>query len=399
MSLTVDCKNLSGKINVPYSKSMAHRYLIASFLSGNYDAIKKFDETNISDDVLATKECLLSLISNSSPFMLNCNESGTTLRIIISIIAALGINAEIKTVGTLASRPMDALVNVLREHGAIIEIHENTEGRTYSVSGKINPGEYSISGEISSQYISSLLFALPLLGGESIIKIEGEIASKPYIDLTLKTLEEFNIEIKPSRNNFVISSNQRYIYPTNATELLEGDWSQGAIWLSANSHLNTIEVLGLDEDSLQPDAFIQDVLEIEDDLDVIVSAKDCPDLVPAISLWALPRSGKTTITELNRLKYKESDRLSSLHEIIESLGGNAEIVDDNLIIVGSNGKLLHPKIQLINTYNDHRMVMFASLASVVTDGSVTIDSPESVAKSYPNFFEEIKRLGGILRWN
>lgn len=384
MSLTVDCKNLKGKVTVPYSKSMAHRYLLATFLSGNYDAVKNFDETNISDDVLATKRCLVALIDGNQPVKLNVGESGTTLRLLTSVVAALGLSADFITSGNLANRPMKALTDELARH---------TSG------GKLQPGEYRLPGNVSSQYVSSLLFALPLLDGDSKLTIDGELESKPYVDLTLQTLEIFGIEIKIERNGYAVSGNQKYVYPNDAKSLLEGDWSQGAMWLAANSILNSLEIAGLDEDSLQADAFIQDILEIEDDLDVIVSAMDCPDLVPAIVLWALPRNGKTTITDIKRLKYKESDRLEALRDIINKLGGNAELVNNNTIIVNLSKQKLSAPNEPINTYNDHRIVMFASLASMLTDGAITIDTPEAVKKSYPNFFDEIENLGGILRWN
>lgn len=384
MSLTIDCKNLKGKVTVPYSKSMAHRYLLASFLSGNYDAVTKFNETNISDDILATKRCLVALISGKQPAILNVAESGTTLRLLTSAVPALGLDAKFITSGNLTNRPMKELTDELARHIS---------------DGKLQPGEYRLPGNVSSQYVSSLLFALPLLDGDSKLIINGELESKPYVDLTLQALELFGIDIKTERNGYAVSGNQKYVYQDAAKSLLEGDWSHGAMWLATNSILNSIEVLGLDEDSLQADAFIQDILEIEDDLDVIVSAMDCPDLVPAIALWALARKGKTSITDIKRLKYKESDRLEALNEIINKLGGNAEMVDNNLIIVGLSKQKLHAPADPINTYNDHRMVMFVSLASILTDGPITIDSPEAVNKSYPTFFSEIEKLGGILKWN
>lgn len=399
MTLTIDCKNLKGNITVPYSKSMAHRYLIANFLASNYDAINNFDEKNISLDVLSTKECLQELISDNRPAKLNCRESGTTLRFIISIVAALGIESEITVSGTLISRPMTELVEELRRHGSNIEIERKEDFKVYKISGKISSGNYSLPGNVSSQYISSLLFALPLLEGKSIIQIDGEIESKPYIDLTLETLEKFGIKIEVSGNSYAVSPNQRYTSPSNALEIIEGDWSQGAIFLSANSILNTISVNGLNPDSLQADAFIQDLLEIEDDLDVIISANDCPDLVPSISLWALNRNGETVITDLARLKLKESNRLDALCKIINKLGGKAQVQDDNLIIKGSKGKLLKSTNDVINCYNDHRLVMFSSLASIITDKPVTIDTPDAVKKSYPNFFADIESLGGVLKWN
>ena len=396
MSLTIDCKNLRGKITVPYSKSMAHRYLIASFLSGNYEAVKSFDETNMSDDVLATKECLEELISGEKSVKLNCRESGTTLRFMTTLVAALGIDAEIKATGTLAARPMDPLLAVLKEHGVIIEDIDDGNTRVFKISGKIKPGKYKIKGNISSQFISSLLLTLPVLDGNSEIEIECEIASKPYIELTLQTLEKFGVDIKIARKGYAISGNQNYNWTQDASDLLEADWSQASLFLVANSILGTLEIDGLNEDSLQADAFIQDIIEIDDDLDVIVSAMDCPDLVPAISLWALSRTGKTTITDLERLKYKESNRLKALSEVINNIGGDAKILDDTLVIVN---KTLTGTTDTLKTYNDHRMVMFCTFASILTETALTIDAPESVKKSYPYFFDEIERLGGTLKWN
>ena len=391
MSVKVNCKNLKGDIVVPCSKSLAHRYLLASFLAGDIDAVKDFDA--YCDDIAATKECLLKL--HDDKVIVNCRESGTSFRFLMAVIPALGIKAEIQISDSLAKRPISELVDVLNSHGAEIKKASDT---TYKISGKLMPGKYVIPGNISSQYISALLFALPLLEGDSELIITGKIESKPYIDLTIQTIEAFGIKVLESKDcqwgRFCLTTFGKFescqTEPSPLT-ILEGDWSLGAMWLVASKLLGgTIKVLGLNEDSNQGDAMIQDLLEIDDDLDVIVSIQDCPDLAPAIALWAITRNADTTITDVARLKLKESNRLEAIVSVLTELGANIESKDDTIVITGTNHNNLPGTDNTINTYNDHRIVMLAALCSAITDKAVTIDSPEAVNKSYPQFFNEFK---------
>ena len=399
MNLKVSCKNLKGNIVVPCSKSLAHRYLLASFLAGEIEKVKDFDA--YCDDIATTKECLLKLYDNSD--IINCHESGTTFRLLMAVIPALGMNVEIHIDESLAKRPISDLVDELNKHGAEIIKTSNT---TYKISGKLKPGKYEIPGNISSQYISALLFALPLLDGESELQITEEIESKPYIDLTLQFLKFWH----KRDGSFYTTLGTKRTGP-NAPKLytkmaqkepspLEGDWSLGAMWLVASKLLgNTINVEGLNEESNQADAMIQDLLEIDDDLDVIVSIQDCPDLAPAIALWAINRDADTTITDVSRLKLKESNRLDAIVSVLTELGANIKSKEDCIVIMGTNHHDLPGSDKMINTYNDHRIVMLASLFSIITEKAVNIGSPESVNKSYPNFFKEIEKLGGKIEWN
>ena len=368
MSIKVNCKNLSGDITVPYSKSLSHRYMLAAFLSGKIDLIESFDA--YCEDLAVTKECLLKLSNNERE--IDCKESGTTFRFLMAVLPALGINAKIHISNSLAKRPITELIDCLNQHGAeIAKLDEND----YQIAGKLQPGVYEIPGNITSQYISALLFAQFAMNSEIEIKVNGEIESKPYVDLTIQTLKG-----EPSP--------------------LEGDWSLGAMWLAISKILGgSINVVGLNEDSEQADAVFQDLLDIDDDLDVIVSVQDCPDLAPSIALWAIGRDADTTITDAGRLKLKESDRLNAIVSVLTDLGAKIKSQDDRIEIVGNNHKILPGSDKAINAFNDHRIVMLAALCSAITEKPVTIDSPESVSKSYPNFFKEIEKLGGKIEWN
>ena len=378
---------------MPCSKSLAHRYMLASFLAGEIDAVKDFDA--YCDDLAVTKDCLLKLLNNN--VIINCHESGTSFRLLMAVIPALGKTAEIKIADSLAKRPISELLDVLNQHGAKIS---KADANTYQISGKLQAGKYEIPGNVSSQYISALLFALPLLEGDSELIITGKLESRPYVDLTLQMLDTFGIDYLEFDNGFKIYGNQEYKYSNETKESLEGDWSLGAMWLVASSLTdNNIYVLGLNEDSNQADAMIQDLLEIDDDLDVFVSIQDCPDLAPAIALWALSRNANTTITDVARLKLKESNRLDAIVSVLTELGANIEQKDDTIFITGTNNQNLPGSDKTIDTYNDHRIVMLAALCSVITDKPIIIDSPESVNKSYPNFFNDLEELGGKIEWN
>lgn len=436
MSLTVDCKNLKGSIDIPYSKSLVHRYLFACFLSGEYEIIKNFsDMTNegyrtfgadklnteqngyqIPDDIKATLDCLLELSQRKTDAVLRCSESGTTFRFVLALVAALGTRAEIIISGSLVNRPIQEFIDELNKHGANIILKEtNSDETVYQVSGKLKSGEYNLPGNISSQFISALLLTLPILDGDSEIKIHDKVESFPYINLTLNTLENFNIDYEHTEeNNFIIRGNQKYLYSEDCKYILEGDWSAASIWYVANKILgNTLTINGVDESSEQADVMIVDLLDIVDDLEVFVSINDCPDLAPAITLWALSRNAKTTITDTERLKLKESNRQKSIVGLVKSIGFNIKIIDNNIVIVNKSSisktnsfistnksPISNNKISQINcSSKDHRIIILASFLSLFTEDAVNIEYPEYVNKSYPNFFEEIERLGGKVSWN
>lgn len=400
MNLVVDCKRIRGEITMPCSKSMAHRFLFACYYANNKSNIEAFSFPGISEDLYTTRKALLSLFENKIKDI-QCNESGTTLRLLISALLTTGREATLCVRGSLASRPMQDFIDELNNHGARITSYEEDGKKFFSVNGKLQSGRYSLQGGISSQFISSLLFALPILAGNSEIVVNGDAESKPYIDLSINMLEEFGIEIiKNSYNSYSVRGNRNYVLPGNDITVFDGDWSVGAMWLVANKLLcNELTIKGLSNESQQGDAIIQDILEIEDGCDANISIKDCPDLAPALALWGLTRSAQTRISNASRLRLKECDRFNTIIDICNQLGADIYADGDDIVINGSSGRLLSGSDHALNTNNDHRMVMLAAFSSIVTAKPAIIDMPESVRKSYPQFFEEIERLGGYLKWN
>lgn len=381
--LSIDARQLKGEVRIPYSKSVAHRLMVCSFLAGHL-----LDIPCESDDVKATANCLSALRDHShGPVILNCGESGTTLRFLKTITRALGIDCTFTVLGNLGNRPIEELDEVLDAH---------------TVDGKLVSGDYEIRGDISSQYISGLLMALPLLDGNSRIVVTSSIKSRPYIEMTTKMMSLFGVKVSydEDNNTFYVPGRQEYFMPSNPSKYLEGDWSNGAIWLVASClREGLIKVNGLNGATFQGDSFILDVLEIEDGFDAEISVENCPDLAPAIALWAACRNGDTAITDTERLKLKESDRQLAIVFVLKQLGANIRLNRNTILISGTGGIKLRGTDQIINTWNDHRMVMMAAMASIISEQPVKIDNPIAVNKSYPGFFDEIARLGGTLEWN
>jgi len=397
--LQAELKTIKGKVQAIPSKSMAHRKMIAAALSEKPMALA-FE----SNDIQATKNCLAALMNGKSRFP--CGESGSTFRFLLPLAGALGAKGNFVMEGRLGQRPIEALVAVLKAHGMQIEWVSENE---MAVSGRLQPGEYLIRGDISSQYLSGLLFALPLLDGESQIKVQGGIASRPYVDLTLSVLAESRIQIG---QEFKIPGNQTYVLEDTT---VEGDWSNAAFWLCAGALLDEgLTVTGLNLASEQGDRQVLSLLEAfgakvmvskEDDSAIHVSkavlkgitidAEDVPDLVPILALVAAVAEGETHIFNAGRLRLKESDRLENTQKILNQLGAQVTTTNDSLTIKGANGVLKGTEV-VLEGCNDHRMVMMLAVASIVCEKPVRILGPQAVNKSYPEFFEEVRRLGGII---
>ena len=427
----------SGEIKAIASKSMAHRMMIAAALSKIKG--KKAVDTNVDDlicasttskDIEATRACLKEILKAvnasgdyvrsgalSSRFISNysnklmCGESGSTLRFLLPIVGALGIEAEFYPEGRLPGRPLSPLYEEMQKKGCIL----SKQGEVpFKVRGGLRGGVYEIDGNISSQFITGLLFALPLLKGDSEIKINGELESKPYVDMTLEVLEKSGIKIEESIDGFKIKGNQKYDFKEN--QIVEGDWSNAAFWLSLGAlSADGVKVFGLKADSKQGDKKILDILSdfgamVVTDKDsatvkagnllaTVVDAKDVPDLVLVISVVAAAAKGKTRIINAERLRIKESDRIKSVAEMLKQLEIKVEETDDGLEIEGmdlfENGpkKALEKDI-VINSFNDHRIAMSAAIASKLSQNAVTIEDAEAVNKSYPAFFEDYEKLGG-----
>ena len=385
---------LNGELCAITSKSFAHRSMICHYLATGF--VDTFGVTE-SADVLATKRCLLALKNGGE---LDAGESGSTLRFFIPLVLAIGGDFTFVGHGKLMQRPNDELFSVLNKHGATFTKTDNT----LNAKGKLTAGEYSIRGDISSQYITGLMFALPLLDGDSVITLTTEIASRPYVDITLEVLKNYGIIITESENKFIIKGNQKF---TPAKADVEGDWSNSAFFLVGGAIGGDVTVSGLNLSSLQGDKVIVDILKSananveifadkvrvkKSDLNAFTfNADNCPDLVPIASILAGASKGQSVITNISRLKIKESDRVESTIKMLSAFGVSAFEKDDNLYINGTNGQFSGGTV---SSFNDHRIAMATAIGAVIAKNTVTIDGAEAVNKSYPDFYKDYEKIGG-----
>ena len=391
MDITITPGKLEGSVVAIPSKSQAHRLLIcAAFSDGETQLI--CPETN--QDIEATVQCLRSLGAHiertskgyavtpvskiPSSAVLNCAESGSTLRFMLPIVGALGISGLFHLQGRLPQRPLSPLWEEMERMGCCLS---RPSPNTIQCTGQLRCGKYIIDGSISSQFITGLLFAMALIPGESNLRINGTVESKPYILMTQRALSAFGV----STNDYHIQGSYPFHTPRNV--IVEGDWSNGAFFLAAKALGSNIEVSALDPDSPQGDSAVKTILA---DLvqNCTISAADIPDLVPILSVVAGMRSG-ATFTNIGRLRLKESDRVESVAAMLRNLGATVKIVEDTLTVYPCQ---YHSCI--IESAGDHRIAMSAAIAATVSDGPVTILGAGCVAKSYPTFWQEFRRLGG-----
>ena len=413
-NLTLTPNALNGTVTVPPSKSMAHRAVICASLAAGRSTIKNIQ---LSDDILATIEGMRSfgaIISYDDQTLtidgirngaakesrtINCNESGSTLRFLIPLATLFTGETHFIGQGHLGKRPLEPYQELFDAQS----LHYNqatTENLQLSVAGPLTPGIYEMRGDISSQFITGMLLTLPLLAGDSVLKIMTHLESKGYIDLTLSVLQSFGIVIEQDETGqeYRIKGQQAYIARDYT---VEGDYSQAAFWLSANALGNELLVNGLDSDSLQGDQAIVSILETvnsgSNDSERIIDGAQVPDIIPVVALVAALSKGKTKIINLERLRIKESDRLVATQKELTALGAQIEIVGDSLLIEGvselSGG-------QEVWSHKDHRMAMMLAIASTVCQEPIHIKDTDCVKKSYPNFWETFQQLGGkIHEWN
>ncbi len=405
MNVTVAPAPLGGVVTAPPSKSHVHRLLIAAALC------EAGQETGVhcpaeNEDIAATVRCLSALDTDIiwengwfhvtrdvPPFRfpahgpLDCGESGSTLRFLLPLCAARPHDMEKPLVltgsGRLPSRPNGPLLTALRDHGA--QIHGDFLPLT--VDGGLFAGDYALPGDVSSQYFTGLLFALPLLSGDSMLCYTSTLESMPYVHLTLDVLRRFGIRIEPMENGWRVPGNQQYQSP-GAVEA-EGDWSAAAFWLGANALGSAVTVDGLNVSSCQGDKAIEKLIQ---QIGGTIDVTDTPDLMPVLSAVAAATLGKDTImTGGTRLRLKESDRIFAMAQTIRALGGQVEETPDGLIIRGTN-----LRGGTVDGHNDHRIVMSAAIAATACQGPVTILGAEAVNKSYPDFWRDFEALGGII---
>lgn len=390
MDITIYPSKLSGAMQIIPSKSQAHRILIcAAFADEETEII--CPETNA--DISATADCLAALgaqiVRTESGYhvipvrtipdkaVLNCGESGSTLRFMLPIAGALGVETTFLMAGRLPQRPLSPLEEEMERMGCKIS---RPTHNTLLCQGRMIPGAYTIDGGVSSQFITGLLFALILLNKTCTLEITGNIESRPYIDMTLRALALFGGKI----NDHLVSPSLPLKSPGKV--VVEGDWSNGAFFLAANALGSSVRILGLRDDSPQGDRACSSILT--DEGPVYVSAADIPDLVPILSVAAAARKGGI-FTNIARLRLKESDRVASTIAMLAALGIHAE--------ADSNTLKIYPGVihgGTVHSENDHRIAMSAAIAATVADGPVTICGAECVSKSYPRFWEVYKALGG-----
>jgi len=375
---------LCGTIKAIPSKSQAHRALICAALADEH--------TNIvcegtSKDIEATGACLRALKAGDEDVVtLHCGESGSTFRFLLPIVCTLGRKASFVLEGRLPERPLSPLYEELVRHGCKLSPQGTNP---FATRGKLSPGSYTLDAGVSSQFVSGLLFALPLLDGDSELRMTGSVESFPYIELTLAMLETFGVKVGFEGMAFSIPGRQKYRSP--GTVHIEGDWSNAAFWLCADAIPgNEITVSGLDMDSRQGDKAVLGILErFGSDLRGIeIDAADIPDLVPILSVVAAAAKGMTVIRNAGRLRMKESDRLAAVTDMLGLIGADIRETADGLIING--GKPLTGGT--VSSWGDHRIAMSAAIAAVLCAAPVVIQGAEAVEKSYPTFFEERRRL-------
>ena len=386
MDIRIIPQKLRGAVTPPASKSMAHRAVLAMALAGGTGTLSNLSD---SQDIQATKRCVAALKAprpeGELPF-LDCGESGSTLRFLIPIALAVAGGGVFTGHGRLMERPQQPYFDIFDEKGIF---YGQTDG-VLTVRGTLTPGVYRLPGNVSSQFVTGLLYALPLLPGDSTIEITTPLESGGYVDMTLDMLEKFGISVQNKNYAvFHISGNQVY---QGRDITVEGDWSQAGFWYSANFLDNQVAIQGLNADSTQGDRVVASLywkLAKPGDADVDVSG--CPDLLPPLAVMAAVRSGTTRFVNAARLRIKESDRLATTAALLNALGGHAEEGPDSLTVRGvpafSGGT--------VDGANDHRIVMAAAIAATRSSAPVTILGAEAVRKSYPSFWEDYKQLGGV----
>lgn len=386
---------------MPESKSQAHRLLIASAMAG--DSFVEIN--NRSDDIEATIRCLDALKSGAAEGadlpVLDCGESGSTLRFMLPLAATYGCGAEFFGRGRLPERPLSPLDEQMAEHGVVIERAKGEAGKILTVRGRMKGGEFTLPGNVSSQFLTGLLMALPLAEESSRIKMTGQVESKGYVTMTLDVLKYFGISVLREDDTYYIKGNQKYTSPAPRINV-EGDWSNGAFWLvaarvqvehwkvsDAGSHVPDMKVTGLSKDSVQADRKIMRLIRSSRG-PMIVDASQVPDLVPIACVLGALRERTTVVENGARLRIKESDRLRTTYEMLRSLGADIHEIEDGLLIHGT-GSL---RGGTVDGAGDHRIVMAAAIAAIGCKEPVTILGAEAVAKSYPGFFDDYRALGG-----
>ena len=390
MDMIIEPHKLCGTARINPSKSQAHRLLICAALA---DRPTEIICAQTSNDISATVACLNALgakITQTSQgyrvipiesvpksAILNCGESGSTLRFMLPITGALGVNGEFYMTGRLPDRPLSPLKEEMERMGCQLTYPERNILRC---SGQLHAGAYRIDGSVSSQFISGLLFALVLLDEQSSLQISGKVESAPYVELTRDALSQFGAHI--------YGDNISPSLPLRSPGILtvEGDWSNAAFFFAANTLGSAVQLEGLCDDSVQGDRICKDILMRDDTWNI--DAADIPDLVPILSVAAAAKKGGK-FTGVRRLRLKESDRIASTVAMLSAFGIHSEADDDSLTVYPGQFQGC-----IIDSQKDHRIAMAAAIGATIANGPVTILNAECVSKSYPAFWDVYKSLGG-----
>ena len=414
MKVIITPAKLHGSVKAIASKSAAHRLLICAALADRPTDILCEE---LSRDIEATAESLnemgaeisydrergifhvIPIRESADVCSMDVGESGSTLRFLLPVVCALGLQAHIVMHGRLADRPLSPLWEELERHGC--RLTRNPDG-SVDTEGTLRGGEFRIAADVSSQFISGLLFALPLIEEPSSIRLYGKVESEGYIRMTIRALEQFGLRTVWQEDVLTISALEKNLISAAPEKALrspgmvrtEGDWSNAAFWkiagMLSDGGAGGLVCTGLDEASIQGDRAVEDLKMKIAAGNATIDARDVPDLVPVLSALAAATPGTTTFTHAERLRLKESDRILTTVNMIRALGGEAEETADGLIVIGrealSGG--------CVDSCNDHRIAMSAAVMSIACKDKVMITGAEAVNKSYPGFWEDFVNLGG-----
>ena len=422
MEIKITPRKLEGTIEAMPSKSHAHRLLIARKLSELQGGALEggIEIPPFSDDIEATMACISQLDKNT-PY-LECRESGSTLRFMLPVVMALKDSATFLGTGRLPDRPLSPLKEEMERHGCHFRMGSNKNTDRFkeicSVSGRLAAGEYVLAGNVSSQFITGLLFALPLLEEDSTITLTTELESAGYVGMTLDVLASFGIEVDVSETEsgflkYTIPGNQIYREKPGLT--LDGDWSNAAFWLAAGSLSGDITVTGLRLESSQWDKEILTILDrmganldIEPQVDGTVSIRSkasilkgaeidvgqTPDLMPILAVLMSFSEGTSMITHAERLQFKESNRLKAIYSVLYNLDADISYGGDWLSFTGK----AFLEGGHVDSYGDHRIAMAAAIATCLCREPVYLSNPIAVTKSYPDFYKDFASLGGEIEY-